>query len=208
MSDPPERVYVVDDDPDQRDSVAQLLTEAGYPSQGFPSGAALLTALATLSPGCIVVDLSMPNMSGLELRRRLVAAGCRWPVIMLSGYATGPDVAEAMEAGFLAFLEKPVRQAELLAAVMRGHAHLKGRAEIIPDAELVQRLSRLTARERQVLDYFLDQKLNKQTGAILGIEETTVKSYRRKLLKKLGLRNTTELLVFAIRAGLLNPPKS
>ncbi len=207
MSAPPDRVYVVDDDRDQRDLVAQLLTEAGHPAQAFPSGESLLAALPALPPGCIVVDMSMPGMTGLELRRRLVAASCRWPIIMLTGHATRPNLTEAMEAGFFAFLEKPVRQAELLAAVMRGHAHLQGRAEIIPDPELVQRLSRLTVRERQVLDYFLGQKLNKQTGAILGIEETTVKSYRRKLVKKLGLRNTTELLVFAIRAGLYDPPR-
>jgi two-component system, LuxR family, response regulator FixJ len=207
MSGPADRVYVVDDDPDHRVSVVQMLAEAGCPSRAFPSGAALLATLASLPPGCIVVGLSMPNMNGLELRRQLVAAGCRWPVILLSGHATRAEVAEAMEAGFLAFLEKPVRQAELLAAVLRAHAHLKGKVEIIPDAERLQKYNSLTDRQKQVFDFYLDQTPNKQSGALLGLKESTVKGYRAKLLKKLGLRNTNELLVFAIRAGLYDPRK-
>jgi len=207
MSKSPDRVYVVDDDPGLREGVAKLLADGGYLTQTFPSGPSLLAALPGLAHGCILVDMSMPDMNGLELRRELVAAGCRWPVIMLTGHATRPNVTQAIEAGFIAFLEKPVRVAELLAAIMRGQAHLKGEAEIIPEPELVQRLSRLTAREKQVLGYFLAQKLAKQTGAILGIEATTVKGYKRALLQKLGLSTTTDLIVFAIRAGLFNPPK-
>jgi two-component system, LuxR family, response regulator FixJ len=208
MSSPLGRVYVVDDDPVLRDGVAYWLNDAGYQSRAFPSGTTLLTALPKLLPGCIVVDMSMPDMDGLELRRQLVAADCRWPVIMLTGHATRPNVARAMEAGIFAFLEKPVREVELLAAVIRGHAHLSGKAEIIPNPDLAQRLTRLTRRERQVLEHILDQKLNKQIAAILGIEEPTVKGYRRSLLKKVGAHNIAELVVFAIRAGLYNPPKS
>jgi two-component system response regulator FixJ len=201
-------VYVVDDDPDLRDSVAQLFTDAGFESRAFPSGASLLAAVPNLDPGCIVIDMSMPNMNGFELHKQLVAAGCRWPVIMLTGHATRPDVARAMKAGIIAFLEKPVREAELLAAVMRGHAHLSGKAEVIPDPDLVKRLSRLTGREKQVLGYVLQKKLNKQIGAILGIRETTVKGYRLGLMKKLGVHNSVELVAVAVRSGLYNPPKS
>lgn len=208
MSSPPDRVYVVDDDADQREGIAKVLTDAGYGLQTFPSGASILAVCRDLSPGCIIVDLTMPNMDGLELRKQLVAAGCTWPVIMLTGNASRTVVADAMEAGIVAFLEKPVREAELLAAVMRGHAHLNGKAQLIPDPELVKRLTRLTGRERQVLGFVLHKKLNKQIGAMLGIGETTVKGYRRALMKKLGAHNSTELVVFSIRAGLYNPPKS
>lgn len=207
MSSPPGRVYVVDDDADLRDGVAQWLADAGYQSQAFPSGEALLQAYPKLPPGCIIADMVMPNMSGLELQRRLLAAGCRWPVIMLTGHASRPAVTRAMETGIVAFLQKPVREVELLAAVIKGHAHLVGNAEMIPDPDLVRRVARLTGRERQVLDFVLQKKLNKQIAALLGIAETTVKGYRRALMKKLETHNTTELVVLAIRAGLYNDPR-
>lgn len=205
MSSPPGRVYVVDDDPHLRDGVAQWLSDAGYETRAFPSGESLLAAYPQLSPGCIIADMLMPTMSGLELQRRLLAAGCRWPVIMLTGHASRPAMTRAMEAGIVAFLQKPVREVELLAAVMRGHAHLLGKAEMVPDPELVQRLTRLTAREKQVLGFVLQKKLNKQIAAILGIAETTVKGYRRALMRKVGAHNITELVVFAVRAGLYAP---
>lgn len=209
MSSPPSaRIYVVDDNEQLRDGVTQWLTDAGFEAQAFSSGGALLAALPDLLPGCIVLDMLMPNMNGLELQRRLAAAGCHWPIIMLTGHASRPVVTGAVEAGMVAFLEKPVREAELLAAVLRAQAHLAGKVAMIPDPDLVHRLSRLTGRERQVLGYVLQKKLNKQIGAYLGIGETTVKGYRRALMKKLGVHNTTELVVLAIRTGLYNPGKS
>jgi FixJ family two-component response regulator len=126
---------------------------------------------------------------------------------MLTGQASKPLVTRAMEAGIVAFLEKPVRQAELLAALIRGQAQLRGNAEVIPDPELVRRLSKLTRRERQVLDCILLQKLNKQIAAVLGVRETTVKGYRSGLMKKLGAHNMIELVVLAIRAGLSPAPR-
>lgn len=207
MSGPPANVYVVDDDQQLRDGVAQWFQQAGYQARAFASGAAMLAAYPQLSPGCIVVDMFMPDMNGLELQRRLATAGCRWPIILLTGHATRPVVDEAMEAGIIAFLEKPVREVELLAAVMRGQAHLSGRAEIIPDPDILRRISLLTGREKQVLGYVMQNKLNKQIAAILGIGETTVKGYRRALIKKLGAHNSTELVVLALRSGLYNPPK-
>ncbi|HEX5458877.1 MAG TPA: response regulator [Steroidobacteraceae bacterium] len=208
MSSPPARVYVVDDDTDQRDGLAQSLAEAGYEPKGFCSGMELLESFPRLVPGCIIADMVMPEMSGIELQRRLLSLGCRWPVIMLTGQASKPLVTRAMEAGIVAFLEKPVRQIELLAAVIRGQALLAGKTEPAIDPRLVQRLNKLTRRERQVLDYVLKDKLNKQIAAILGIGETTVKSYRSALLKKLGVHTTLELVVFSLRAGLLVVPKS
>ncbi|MGH8325305.1 MAG: response regulator transcription factor [Steroidobacteraceae bacterium] len=208
MSSPPARVYVVDDDTAVRESVEEWLTRAGYAARGFSSGQDLLETYPDLLPGCIIADMLMPEMSGIELQRRLLDLGCRWPVIMLTGQANNPLVARAMEAGIVAFLEKPVRHAELLAAVIRAQAQLLGNAEIIPDPVLVQRLSKLTRRERQVLDYFLQKKLNKQIAAYLGIRETTVKGYRRTLMKKLGATNLMELVMLAMRAGLYTPPKS
>lgn len=208
MSNPSANVYVVDDDDQQRDGVTQLLQSAGYLGRGFASGKAMLAAYPQLAAGCIVVDMFMPDMSGLELQRRLIAAGCRWPIILLTGRATRSVAASAMQSGIIAFLEKPVREAELLAAVMKGQIQLLGKGEMTPDPELLQRLARLTGREREVLGYVLQNKLGKQIAAILGIGETTVKGYRRALMKKLGTHNITGLVVLAIRAGIYNPPKS
>jgi FixJ family two-component response regulator len=208
MSSPPVRVYVVDDDESLRDGVAKSLADAGFQTRAFPSGEAMLREYPQLPPGCIVVDMLMPSMSGLELHRRMVAAGCHWPFIMLTGHASRSVLTRAMESGIIAFLEKPVREAELLAAVLRGQAHLLGKAEMMPDPDLAHRISKLTGREREVLGYVLKNKLNKQIAAMLGIGETTVKGYRRALMKKLGAHNTTELVVLAIRSGLYNPLKS
>ena len=118
------------------------------------------------------------------------------------------DLDEPLPTGVIAFLEKPVRPIELLAAVIRGQAQLAGNTETFPDPRIVQRLTKLTRREREVLDYILQNKLNKQIGAILGIGETTIKGYRSALMKKLGVHNTLELVVLAMRAGLLVLPKS
>ncbi|HEX8755668.1 MAG TPA: response regulator [Steroidobacteraceae bacterium] len=204
MSGPHGRVYLVDDDPRLRESIARWLTDAGCRVRTFPSGESLLGTQPHLLPGCIIADMLMPGMSGLELQRRLEAAGCHWPFIMLTGHGSPPVVARAVEAGVIAFLEKPVREIELLAAIMQGQAHLLGKAEIIPGPDLLRRVSRLTRRERQVVELVLRQKRNKQIAAILGISETTIKGYRRTLMKKLGAHSTLELVVLAIRAGLYN----
>ena len=206
MSGPP-NVYVVDDDQQLRDGIAEWFQQAGYAARAFPSGEAFLAVLPQLSPGCVVVDMMMPGMNGVELRRRLVSLGCRWPIILLTGHATRPVVDEAMEAGVLAFLEKPVREVELLAAVMRGEAHLSGKAEMIPDPDILARIALLTNRERQVLDLIMDNNRNKAIGAILGVQETTIKGYRRGIAKKIGAHNTMEVLMLALRSGRYNPPK-
>jgi len=208
MSSPAGRVYIVDDDAHLCDGVAKWLSDGGYEARAFASGGELLQEYPRLAPGVIVADMMMPNMNGLELREHLLRGGCRWPFILLTGHARAPVLTGAVEAGVLAFLEKPVRQSELLAAVMKGQAHLRGNVQIIPDPELVHRLTRLTPRERQVFDFIMDQKLNKQIGAMLGIAETTVKGYRRGMMKKLRVHNVLELVVLAVRAGVYDPPKS
>jgi FixJ family two-component response regulator len=208
MSRQPGRVYVVDDDAELCDGVVSCLSDDGYEARGFASGEELLREYPRLAPGVIVADMMMPNMNGLELQRFLRDAGCRWPFILLIGHARRPVLTSAVQAGVLAFLEKPVRETELLAAVMKGQSHLGGHLEIIPDPELVDRLNLLTRREGQVLDFVLHDKLNKQIAAMLGIEETTVKGYRRAMMKKLRVHNLLELVVLAVRAGLYIPPKS
>jgi len=206
MSRPPTRVYVVDDDSLLREALVLLLEQAGYEAPTFPSGAAFLTAYPKLPSGCIIVDIVMHGMSGLELQRQLMAAGCRWPVIVLTGHADRASAERAIEAGAVAFLMKPVRRIELLAAVMRGESYLIGATDAIPDPVLAQRLARWTRRERDVVGGVLDTMLNKEIAAKFGITESAVKSYRSKAMKKLGARTPAELVILALRAGFKPPP--
>lgn len=201
MSSPRIRIYVVDDDPLLRDGIVGLLAAAGYEAQGFGSGKAFLLAYLRLPPGCIIVDLVMQEIGGLELQRRLIAAGCRWPVIVLTGHSNPADAARAMGAGAISFLEKPVREIELLAAVLKGQAFLVGSADPFPEPELVQRLTSLSPRERAVLECLSEKMLNKQIAATLGISENTVKGYRKIAMRKMGAKNSTELVLLALRAG-------
>jgi two-component system, LuxR family, response regulator FixJ len=208
MSSPGIRIYVVDDDPLLRSGIVGLLAAAGYEARAFGSGKAFLGAYSQLPPGCIVVDLVMQEIGGLELQRRLLAAGCRWPVIVLTGHSNPTHAARSMEAGAIAFLEKPVREIELLAAVLKGQALLLGSADPSPEPELVRRLTSLSPRERTVLECLSsDRKLNKQIAGVLGISENTVKGYRKLAMRKMGAKNTTELVLLALRAGFVVKPR-
>lgn len=197
------RVYVVDDDVLLRNHLARLLEQAEYEARTFDSGDAFSRAYPQLPPGCIVTDLIMPGMNGLELQRWLIAAGCRWPMIVLTGHGDPVSAAHAVSAGAVAFLEKPVRQVELYAAVLKAEAYLGGATEAIPDPELAHRAAQLTPREQDALTGVMDKKSNKEIAAELGISESSVKGYRRQAKRKLGARNTAELVMLALRAGFM-----
>jgi two-component system, LuxR family, response regulator FixJ len=207
VSSPRTRIYVVDDDPLLRSGIASLLAAAGYEARSYGSGKAFLAAHPQLPPGCIIVDLVMREIGGLELQRRLIAAGCRWPVIVLTGHSNSADAARAVEAGAIAFLEKPVRPIELLAALLKAQAFFLGSPDPSPDPQRVRRLTSLSPRERAVLECVSENLLNKQIAAKLGISENTVKGYRKIAMKKMGARNSTELVLSALRAGFVAKPR-
>lgn len=202
------RVYVVDDDPLLRKSIARLLEQAERQALTFDSAKAFLFAYPSLEPGCILMDLTMPGMNGLELQQRLIETGCRWPVIVLTGHADDDNVVRAMTAGAMAFLEKPVRRAELYGAILKAEAYLAGGADVFPDPELAHWVSQLTRRETDVLSGVMAKKGNKEIAAELGIRETSVKGYRRKAMKKIGAKNTAELVMLTLRAGFSVKPRS
>lgn len=201
MSRTPTRVYVVDDDPLLRAAIVQLLEQSGYTAPTFASGEAFLRALPKLPPGCIIVDLVMRGMSGFGMQRRLLACGCRWPVIVLTGHADRANAERAVQAGAVSFLEKPVRLVELVAAILKGEAYLLGAREAIPDPELIRRVGLLTPREQEILRGILHGKINKEMAAEFGITESAVKGYRLKAMKKLRARTPAELVMLALRAG-------
>jgi two-component system response regulator FixJ len=202
------RVYVVDDDPLLRKAIVRLLEQAERQAVTFDSAKAFLLAYPSLQTGCILMDLTMPGMNGFELQQRLIEKGCRWPVIVLTGHSDNANVVRAMAAGAMAFLEKPVRQAELYAAILKAEAYLAGSTDAFPDPELARRVSQLTRRETDVLSGVMEKKGNKEIAAELGIRETSVKGYRRKAMKKIGAKNTAELVMLTLRAGFKVRPRS
>lgn len=207
MSSPRTRVYVVDDDSLLRDAVVELLAEVRCQVRTFASGAAFLREYPNLPAGCIIMDLKMPGMSGLELQRRLLDAGCRWPVIVLTGHGDDTHAERAIAAGAIAFLEKPPRGLELYGAIVKAEAYLAGATDVIPDPELAHRAAKLTRRERDALSGVLENKFNKEIAAELGISESSVKSYRHNAMRKMGAKTTAELVMLAIRAGFRASPR-
>lgn len=195
-------VYAVDDDLDLTEGRERLFRQVGVESKSFQRGQAFLDELPKLSPGCIFIDLVMPGMSGLDLLRRVRAAGCRWPVVIMTGHGSAVNAQEAIDAGALAFLEKPLREAETLAAVLKADAHLRGIPETDYDEAVARRIQSLSRRERQVFDFALKGLLNKQIGAKLGISESTVKSTCRTMMVRMRATNRSDLVVLALRGGV------
>ncbi|HEY7890570.1 MAG TPA: response regulator [Steroidobacteraceae bacterium] len=202
MSISPTIVYVVDDDRNIGIGLEAFFRTAGLQSQSFNAGQAFLDAYPKLSPGCLFVDLAMPGMNGLELLERLRAAGCSWPVIILTGHGSVVTAADAMRAGAFAFLEKPVRELEVLATASRAEAYLKNEARTRFDEEIAKRIQHLSPRERQVLDSVLQGRLNKQIAAQFGISESTVKGARRTLMGRMQASTHVELVAMALRGGV------
>lgn len=190
-------VHVVDDDAAMRDSLAFLMETAGLTPRVYESALALLGAAAEgdLAPGCIVTDVRMPEMSGLDLVRRLSDRGVTHPVIVMTGHADVPLAVEAMKAGVVDFIEKPFDDAVLLAAVERA-LEGRGRAAAVAavDDEVRTRLDSLSERERQVLDGLVAGHANKVIAFDLGISPRTVEVYRANVMTKMRARSLSELV--------------
>lgn len=202
MSSSPTIVYVVDDDPGFAEGLELLFRDIGVSSKSFNRGQAFLDAYPKLRPGCIFVDLGMPGMSGLDLLQQLRAAGCRWPVIVLTGEGSAVKAADAIRAGAFAFLEKPLRALEVLATARRAQAHLNGDTQTMFNEEIARRIQHLSRRERDVFEGVLQGLLNKQMAGKLGISESAVKSARRALMSRMRARSSVELIAMALRGGV------
>ncbi len=194
-------VHVVDDDPAMRDSLEFLFETAGLRARTYESGPALLAEAAALAPGCIVTDVRMPEMSGLELVRRLGEAGVTLPVIVMTGHADVPLAVEAMKAGVVDFIEKPFDDEIFLNAVRKaldaGAAVGEQQAQ---EAEIRERLASLSAREHQVLEGLVAGRANKVIAYDLGISPRTVEVYRANVMTKMQARSLSELVRMSILA--------
>ncbi len=180
-------VIVVDDDDAVREGVQELMLSAGMKCVCFASTQELLETDILDRPGCLVLDVRMPGSSGLDLQRHLAATGNPKPIVFLTGYGDIPMSVEAMKAGAIDFLTKPVRDQTLLDAVAAGiNRDVAYRANAIAVRRNVERLEKLTPRERQVLRHVACGRVNKQIAFDLGISEVTVKLHRGNVMRKMA----------------------
>ncbi|MDO9596091.1 MAG: response regulator transcription factor [Azoarcus sp.] len=199
-------VFVVDDELSVRKATSRLLQAAGLAVSAFASGQEFLDHYNPNSPGCLLLDLSMPGLSGLELQKALIARGDPPPIIFLTGHADVSETVQAMKGGAVEFLTKPVEDTILIDAVMsaiaRDHIQRSARCRL---AEIHKRLATLTPREFQVLGHVVAGKLNKQTAAELGTVEKTIKVHRARIIEKMQVRSLAELVLLAAQAGVSFP---
>ena len=190
-------VRVVDDDGSYARALSRLLIARGYQVTSYASGAELLAQLSSEPRGCVVMDLHMPGMDGLELQSELARRGVRLPVVFLTGAADIPSSVSAMRGGAVDFLEKRAPSEQLTAAVERALASDREQREVR------ERFAGLTERELEVLRHVLRGRMNKQIAADLGIHERTVKLHRTAVTSKVGVRSVAELATLARDAGLV-----
>lgn len=189
------RVYVIDDEPAVVRALARLLRKGGFAVRGFSSPQAFLREYRPEAAGCVIVDLAMPGLSGLELQRAIAVGSCPPPCIFLSGRGDVRAAAQAMKAGAMDFLTKPVDSAALLAAVGAAmERDAKARALRMETAALRARYAQLTPRERQVFTGVVAGHLNKQIALQLGTVEKTVKVHRARMMQKMAAANVAELV--------------
>jgi two-component system response regulator FixJ len=195
-------VHVVDDDPAVRDSIAFLLDSADLKAKTYESAGALLSALPGLEPGCIVTDVRMPEMNGVDLVRRLKELGAPHPIVMITGHADVPLAVEAMKAGVDDFIEKPFDDEVLLSSVRSALDRCAGNErEDAERSDIQNRLAQLSARERQVLDGLVAGHANKVIAYDLGISPRTVEVYRANLMTKMQAGSLSELVRMTLITG-------
>jgi len=203
MTDAGPKIVIVDDDASIRDSVRRLVSSLGYVAQVYGSAELFLQSLRSDIQGCIVLDIELPDLNGLELQARLTERGLDLPIIFLTGRADIPMSVRAMKAGAIEFLTKPFRSDQLVEAISTAlsrdaTAHID-RVEV---AALRRRYEALTARERQVMARVIEGQLNKQIGADFGTSEATVKKQRGQVMAKMCAESVPDLVRIGARLAL------
>jgi FixJ family two-component response regulator len=203
MSEEKPIVFIIDDDKSIRDALQALLRSVGLAVRAFESAQAFLNAERPDAPSCLVLDVRLPGLSGLDFQSELVKAQIPFPIIFISGHGDVPMTVRAIKAGAIEFLTKPFREQDLLDAVQLGIERDRvRRREGAALAELQQRLGSLTPREREVMRLVVTGRLNKQIAAELGVSEVTVKVHRSSAMRKMGAKSLAELVRMADRLGL------
>jgi FixJ family two-component response regulator len=200
-------IFIIDDDSSARKGLVLLLRSAGWQCEAFASARDFLARPAFSGTGCLVLDVCMPGMSGLELRDAMAAKNAALPIVFLTGHGDVPMGVDAMKKGAVDFLQKPVDDESLLQAISRAverHALAQARQQLVEKVQAA--LQQLTPRERQVLEYVIGGWLTTQIAAELQIAERTVKIFRGNLMHKLGVNSVAELVRQCELAGI--PPRA
>jgi FixJ family two-component response regulator len=196
-------VFVVDDDVSVRESLDLLIKFAGWRSETFASAADFLARPRTTTPSCLVLDVSLPDLDGLELQKLIASERTDMPIIFITGHGDVPMTVQAMKAGAVEFLTKPFDDEVLLSAIR--HAIKRSAAALDEQAEISRlrgNYESLTPRERDVMRCVVTGMLNKQIGMKLGISEITVKAHRGKMMQKMKAESLADLVKTAVRLGL------
>jgi two-component system response regulator FixJ len=188
-------VFVVDDDEAVRGGLQQLLQTIGLNVRTYASADEFLASYRPGQPGCLVLDIRMPGMGGLDLQGQLAKQGIQLPIIFLTGHGDVPAAVRALKAGAMDFLEKPFNSQVLLDLIQQAiRRDADARTRVAEESKVTRRLTTLTAREREVLDMMTGGKANKVIAMELGISERTVEFHRGKIMKKMQARSLAELI--------------
>ncbi len=188
-------VFVVDDDASVRDAIRKLISSVGLRVETFGSTREFVSSRRPDAPACLVLDVRLPDVSGLEFQRELAEAGVNLPIIFITGHADVAMSVRAMKAGAVEFLTKPFRGQELLDAIQEAIAKDRtARSERAQMKEIRARYDSLTAREKEVLKLVVSGLLNKQIGAELGTSELTIKTHRGRIMQKMGAESLADLV--------------
>jgi FixJ family two-component response regulator len=201
-------VFVVDDDASVRKSLELLIGSAGWQPETFASAQEFLSCPRVLAPSCLVLDVTLPDINGLELQKRVAVDRTDMPIIFISGYGDVPMTVQAMKAGAVEFLTKPLGGEVLLSAIQ--HAIERSNTALEQEAEmrvLHDCYASLSRREREVMALVVSGLLNKQVGGELGISEITVKAHRGKVMRKMKADSLADLVKMAARLRLAPAPK-
>jgi RNA polymerase sigma factor (sigma-70 family) len=193
-------VFVVDDDAGMRRSLEDLIRSVGLQAEGFASAQDFLSRKRPDVPGCLVLDIRLPGLSGLDLQKRMIESAMEIPIVFITGHGDIPMTVKAMKAGAVEFLTKPFRDQDLLDAVQQAlERDRKAREQRVEFNELRRRVDSLTPRERDVLNLVVSGLLNKQIAGQLGTSEATVKIQRHRVMEKMGASSLAELVRIADR---------
>ena len=207
MADSASIVFVVDDDPSVRRAIKRLIESVGLAVELFGSAKEFLSSPHPEVPSCIILDVRLPGMSGLDLQRTLAATGAHIPIVFITSHGDIPMTVRAMKAGAIEFLPKPFRDQDLLDSVQRAleqdRARRQRKAEFVT---LWERFESLTPRERQVLPLVVSGLLNKQVAAVIGTSEAAVKVHRSQLTRKMGANSLADLVRMAEKIGVSTQP--
>ena len=203
MTESPEWVFVVDDDLSVREALSSLIRSVGLRVETYPSAAAFLEAERPPGVACLILDVRMPGLSGLELQSRMAQSGPAIPIIFITGHGDIPMAVLAMKKGAVEFLSKPFRDDDLLAAIQSAMERARdSHREESEVGEIRRRYALLTAREKEVIAYIVKGALNKQAASELGVSEMTVKVHRHNIMHKMGVSRLPDLVRMVER---LNP---